>query len=629
MAQITASTSEKVFQIKAWSGLHESPDGDTKLKLGEAASMVNFRITRDGNLQRRPGTKTKWTFGSTRVGALWAGYANGKEVMLAAADNKVYSLWDDTNGVFYENPIDITAGVAPAVSTNLRVTIYGFENKVYINNHTNLYAWDGTHFDVVGDGSTYFKPYVPLVAVSIEPSPNAGMGGELLEQVNKLSAWRRVWLSPDGTGKVFNLPEKGIVYDSASDVVVTNLGTNTVYTDTTDYTVDKTNGTITFNAAPSQAANGIEVKYHMSTDHASSVKAMRFAEIFSGMTDSRVFLYGDGTNKVFYSSIDYWGQPRGDYFPDLNEAAIGDENTPVTALIRHYSKLVAFKSDSAWNLSFDTVTLADGNMTEALYIYPTNKNIGHSAPGQIALVLNAPRTLFGHDIYEWRNNNSYSANLSIDERQAKRISDRVYNTLKDFDFSLCGCWDDNYNQEFYVYQYNTKKALVHNYAVDAWYVYDNLEIYSMCSFKGKLYFGTRSGGIKLFDDFYNSDDGDVINSYWESGNMSFNADYMRKYSARMWIGTKPQSAGKVNVTVQTDRKVASNEKVVISKLATLANVNFGDWSFNTDQQPKMKKLKLKAKKFVYYKLIFYNDTIDTSAIITSADIRVRFTGDAK
>ena len=58
MAEIKAATNEKVFQITAFKGLNQAPDGDTKLKLGEAAESYNFRVTRDGNLQRRPGTKT-------------------------------------------------------------------------------------------------------------------------------------------------------------------------------------------------------------------------------------------------------------------------------------------------------------------------------------------------------------------------------------------------------------------------------------------------------------------------------------------------------------------------------------------------------------------------------------------
>ena len=58
MATINASTSEKVFSLTAFLGLNQNPDGDTKLKMGEAADMYNFRVTRDRNLQRRPGTKT-------------------------------------------------------------------------------------------------------------------------------------------------------------------------------------------------------------------------------------------------------------------------------------------------------------------------------------------------------------------------------------------------------------------------------------------------------------------------------------------------------------------------------------------------------------------------------------------
>lgn len=617
MAQITASTSEKVFQIKAWSGLHESPDGDTKLKLGEAAAIENFRVTRDGNLQRRPGYHELVNLGTgKKVAGMWRGYANQKEVFLVACNGHVYSLWDDTNGEFYTTPKDLGT-----ITTTGPVTMFGFEGKVYFMNGSQYRCWDGTNSsiaDVVG--------YIPLVAISIEPSPNAGMGGQLLEQVNKLTAWRRIWLSADGAGSTFYFPEKNFVYNSSDDVVVTDLGTNTDF-DPSDYTIDAANGTIVFDSAPAKAVNGIEVKYHMVSDFSSQVKAMKYAEIFSGQTDSRVFIYGDGTNEVFYSSIDYNGTPTATYFPDLNEAAIGDANTPVTALIRHYSKLVVFKSDSTWSLSFSSTTLADGNMTEALYIYPVNKRLGNTPMGQVALVLNAPRSLYGNDCYEWRNNNAYSANLSVDERQAKRISDRVYASLNSFDLKSAIVWDDNDAQEYWICQNN--KALVHNYVVDAWYYYTNIPATCFANFHETLYFGDSNGSVHFFDELYNTDNGQVIDAHWESGNMAFNADYMRKYSARMWVGIKPTSSGKVNVTVQTDRKVASTEKIVVSKLATLANVNFGDWSFNTNQQPQIKKLKLKAKKFVYYKLIFFNDTEDTSATITSADIRVRYTGDAK
>ena len=43
----------------------------------------------------------------------------------------------------------------------------------------------------------------------------------------------------------------------------------------------------------------------------------------------------------------------------------------------------------------------------------------------------------------------------------------------------------------------------------------------------------------------------------------------------------------------------------------------------------MYREKIKAKKFVFYKLIFYNENPATRCTVLAADIRVRFTGFAK
>ena len=43
----------------------------------------------------------------------------------------------------------------------------------------------------------------------------------------------------------------------------------------------------------------------------------------------------------------------------------------------------------------------------------------------------------------------------------------------------------------------------------------------------------------------------------------------------------------------------------------------------------MAKLKIKAKKFVFYKLIFEGDIMGKTATVLAADIKVRYTGNAK
>ena len=609
MAEIKATTNEKVFPLKAFLGLNQNPDGDTKLKMGEAAVMNNFRITRDRNLQRRPGTKTILDFETGKpVKGLWVGYVGGTEYMLGACDGKLYKLWDDASGEF-----DITE--IGAVSTDKDVHIFGFENKAYILDGSAYREWDGTTLSIV-------HGYRPLVKTNIPPDNVTDMSG-LLENVNRLCKERRVWISPDGTGTVFHLPEDDL--DSVDYVLYFGDGEN--LTPTEDYTVDLAAGTVTFTQAPLQMVNAYEIGYTVKNDQRTDVEHMQYSELFAGTQDTRIFLYGDGTNRTIYSGIDYNGKPRADYFPDLYEALVGDENTPITGMIRHYSSLACYKTDSAWSISASSLTLAEGLNIPAFYVTPVNKAIGNAAPGQVRLVMNSPFTLFGNDCYEWKNSSYYTSNLTRDERQAKRISDRVWASLKTYDTASCYCYDDNDAQEYYIC--HDGEALVYNYAADAWSRYTALPVSCMANIGGELYIGSPDGKLKHFSYEWLWDDGEPINAYWESGSMGFNQDYMRKYSAVLWVAIKPESNGEVYVTVQTDRSSTLNEKVVDTSLSTFSKANFGNWSFIVNRKPHLQRLKIKAKKFVYYKLIFKSFNAGTRATIVAADIRVRYTGMAK
>ena len=141
--------------------------------------------------------------------------------------------------------------------------------------------------------------------------------------------------------------------------------------------------------------------------------------------------------------------------------------------------------------------------------------------------------------------------------------------------------------------------------------------------------GSTDGKIKNINYQWNNDDGENIKAYWESGSMAFGQDYMRKYAAMLWVGIKPEYNSEVWVTVQTDRKSVFTEKVIERYMVTYAKMNYARFSYQTNRKPHMKKLKIKAKKFVFYKLIFKCDSADTKATVLAADIRVRFTGYTK
>ena len=521
----------------------------------------------------------------TVVRGLWSGFVDGQEVLCAACNGYLWQLARDADGAWSKT-------ACGAVDTEEDVFMFGFEGKLYLLNGSEYKVWDGAALtDVSG--------YRPMVAVSVPP---AG-GGTALEQVNKLTGARRARFSPDGTSTVFKLPDMGLKSIDYVKHVLIDM-------EVINYDTDLVNGTVTISPALPEGTNSIEVGWTVYGDTAEEILAMRYAELYNGSQDTRVFIYGDGTNRAFYSGIDFDGAPRADYFPDLNVAHVGDENTPITAMIRHYDRLLCFKLDSAWSIGYSQLTLADGTVTAGFYVSPVNRSVGNCAPGQAVLVENRPRTLDGRSVVEWKSTSS-SGNINGDERNAERISQRVEETIRSFDLSSAKTFYDKYAHEYYVIGADGT-ALVHGIDADAWYVYTNFAAKCLINYMDELYYGTADGYLRHFSTDYFSDVGESIDAYWESGSMPFAADFQRKYSAMLWVGIRPDDNGYLEVTAKTDRKTDF----------AVYDVETADAS----QVPEMNRIKLKAKKFTYYNLILANNTPDTTATVVSVDIRVRGTG---
>ena len=521
----------------------------------------------------------------TVVRGLWSGFVAGQEVLCAACNGY---LWQLSRG----EDVSWSKTACGTIDTDEDVFMFGFSDSLYLLNGSQYRVWNGTALTDVGG-------YRPLVAVSVPPEG----GGTALEQVNKLTGARRVRVSPDGTATVFHLPEQNLASVDYVQYVASG-------TDITSYDVSLTDGTVTIAPAPAEGTNSIEIGYSVTEDTAAEIRAMRYAELYNGSQDTRVFVYGDGTNRCFYSGIDYDGLPRADYFPDLNVAHVGDENTPITAMIRHYDRLLCFKLDSAWAIGYSQVTLADGTVTAGFYVAPINRSVGNCAPGQAVLVENRPRTLDGRSVVEWKSTSS-SGNINGDERNAERVSQRVDETIRTFDLATAKTFYDKYAHEYYVIGADGT-ALVHGIDADAWYVYTNFAAKCLINYMDELYFGTADGYLRHFSTQYFSDEGEAIDAYWESGSMPFAADFRRKYSAMLWVGIRPDDNGYLEVSAKTDRKT-----------------DFAVYSFETAdaaQVPEMNRIKLKAKKFTYYNLILANNTADKTATVVSVDIRVRGTG---
>ena len=65
------------------------------------------------------------------------------------------------------------------------------------------------------------------------------------------------------------------------------------------------------------------------------------------------------------------------------------------------------------------------------------------------------------------------------------------------------------------------------------------------------------------------------------------------------------------------------EKVIAAIFAGWDNADFNHWSFDMNQAPKPRRVRLKVKKFTYYKLIFRVDEPGARATVLGFDQEVR------
>lgn len=609
MAKLAASNENSILKIREFLGLNENPDGDTHIKTGELSECRNFSITRDKHLQLRPGQKTTvnlkaaWDALAAKPGGVTApAFSGAWSGMLGGKRHTVASF----GGVLWDISPEGGAPVKKGTCTQDAASFFGFGNKVYLLNGHEYLSWDG-------GAASSFQPvegYIPTVRTGSAPSGN----GTLLENVNRLTGKRKIKFSPDGTSTKFFL-EKDI------SEVISVSGTSK------SYTVDKTAGTVTFESAPEQGVNTVVITYRKGDGSRDQVTKMRYAEFYNGASDTRVFLYGDGTNKTIYSGMDLdKSAASAEYFPDLYEAAVGAENTPITAMVRHHARMMIFKTDSAWSMDYSAVTNALGQTSTVFLVLPVNRQLGNEAAGQVKLLENNPLSLAEQNVYQWRASTT-GGNITADTRNASRISDRVRSTLAGFDFAKTVTFNRLRESEYWFLCGG--KALILNYATDAWYVYENMPFLSMLEIEGEVYGFTEEGEVRHVARRYRNDNGEEIHARAATGSIDFEKDWLLKYSPMVFAAIKPESGARVYVTVETNRRSDYPRKIVSAGLAGFEHVDFAHFSFGTNRKPQVKRVKLKVKKATFYKLIFESQSASATVTLLETDIQLRYAGNVK
>lgn len=617
----------KIFTVDKFLGVNEAADGYTELKMGEASKMENFFITDAGNLTVRPGVQRVDMDGErdpATILASWAGYMSEQEYLVicdfADGTDRLWMYVPDENDADRHRVFLRQDGALGLSSPeNAMVKIFPFGGKIYVMSREKTVVYsEGSFLEEA--------PYVPLVVTGADP---AG-GGTSLENLNLLTPLRRIDYSADGTSTAYVLPDEAI---GVTAITIDNEAQSVEGAGS----FDEAAHTFTFSTAPVKGVGNVEFTYTTDSEAAEEnrlrIAACPLVEAYNGSTDTRLFVAGDGTNLCYYTGVPQSGEVTALYFPAMNEVAVDMSGSPVTGLVRHYSKLLVFKPDGAYTISYEPVTLSDGSTIAGFYLRSANREFGNEILGQIQTVNNYPRTVTKNGIYEWRITTSYYK----DERYATRISDRVDRSIRGADIRNIITCDDNYSKTYYVFLNDSLgTVLVNRYDLSregVWCVYRSerfRNVKKAMVFGGAMVFVTETEAFYLEDSASldapaeSGGEGVPIGAVWESGYMDFGVDYKRKYSSRIYVSMLPETRGRMTVTASTDRRESYMEKVLTAGVFSFENLGFADWTFNLLETPKIQRVRLKIKKFVYYKLIFRVEEPGARATVLGFDQQVRF-----
>ena len=83
------------------------------------------------------------------------------------------------------------------------------------------------------------------------------------------------------------------------------------------------------------------------------------------------------------------------------------------------------------------------------------------------------------------------------------------------------------------------------------------------------------------------------------------------------------------MTAATDKRDDYMEKTIEQNVFNWEYTDFANWTFDVNDTPRIRRVRLKVKKFVYYKLIFRVDSPGAKTTVMGYDQQVRFASMAK
>lgn len=501
-------------------------------------------------------------------------------------------------------------------ANNARSQSWQFEdNKIVIADGKKLLIFNGTN--VVTAESI---AYIPKLTISKDPSG----GGTEYEALNLLQPGFTELFTGTADATQYHLSFGGLDDTPIKVEVLDNNGTWVEKTLTTDYSVDKTTGIVTFVTAPGVSPitgeDNVKITAYRTVDgYADRINKCKIGIQYgvNGALD-RLFLSGnpDYINYDWYS-----GQFEPTYFPDTGYSKLGSGRSKVIGYSIINSYLAAHKDEMETQ---QTIILRNGSLVDnkaSFRIVNTLQGAGAIAPYSFAYLANEPLFLTRLGIY------AVTAQDVTGERYAQNRSFFLNGKMleeENLEDAYACVFEDMYwlniNDKLYILDglqpMATDKSMPYSNRQYAAFYRTNVDANCMWVNENRFYFGTSDGKLCRF---YNSkgtpasfnDDGEPIVAQWETPDLDGKLFYKNK--TFKYMSARLQSA------VATSLKLYAMKHGIWSFLKedgssaryfAFSKIIFSKFTFSTDTTQRLISTKLRIKKVDSARFRLVNDEVN-------------------
>lgn len=491
-------------------------------------------------------------------------------------------------------------------------SFFVMQGVLYYKNNGSYVKYDGTTVSVV-------IGKIPLVVTGRAPSG----GGTVYEQYNRLQAGFSNSFSGNGTDTVYHLTQTGL---DATTVTCTVNGVTK--TEGTDFTVDRTLGTVTFTTAPIAGTDNVVITAYK-TDSASRdvFMACLYSITFGGDNDSRVFFAGPTTTYYYSGLLDPSYLPENQY----NNAGVDD--TPIYGFGKQYNVLVVFKERSAFSVTYSF----DGT-TVRFPMSELNSSMGCDMPWTIQVINNrltwcttyaGPQTLV--------------STLIKDEKNVRPIGENIKGTgnypglLNETKASLQSATSADAYGHYWLCV--GSKVWAWNYEISpfsdtgdpyqdqirlAWFPFDNINANCFIAVDQDLYYGDRASGqiahfIANLNDF-----GNPITGRWRTKVLNFGVIGFFITILGLWFNTGAKVGATISIKHMNDNGDIYRSATIPRGKTNSFNWSTFNWSAFTWGVPKYFQAiaqRIILKNLPYYQVEFSNSELNQDLSISDLKIQ--------